>query len=571
MAELFTLPARATDSNGDNLSGAKIYFYATGTTTPQNVYSDVDLNTSLGAVVTADSGGKFVGIYLDPTKTYRAVLKTSDDVTTIYDLDPIGSGGNAGDIQFTQDGTGAVIRTVQAKLREDAISIIDFGGVGDDVTNNDTAFSDAIAAVRAKGGGYLYVPTGVYRCTSISVPDGVAVHIFGDGEQSVIRTTSATADLLTLTAWYSTVSRVKFLTSTTRTAGAYVTLAGAYTRAYNCHFDSDYIGVKMTGVGCKVIRNVFSNGANSARRIWASGGDTSQTIENNLMAAQAAGVSAGIFVDNSAALKIVDNDIIGQGRCLHIAPGNGQSVFSLWSRGNFYDTAAYGIAIEPSGTGTVYRCAIEDDWASSHTSDGILLSASGSAVINGIDIHGTETNLNGGNGVVLNGAGVTNVRYRGGPISRNNTGSAFVAQNSAGYFIVDGLQAQAADGLLANNYGVFLGTTDNYQIINCNLTGQTTGNLSGWTTGSTTKIARNNAGFVTNARGTATITSGSGSVTVTHGLAGTPTRIVTTPRNDPVGRWWCEDSNRTSTQFTINQNNAAVGYNVLYDWEAFYE
>ncbi len=118
MAELFTLPARATDSNGNNLSGAKLYFYITGTTTPQDVYSDAALNTSLGAVVTADSGGKFVGIYLDPLLTYRAVLKTSDGASTIYDLDPIGSGGSAGDIQFTPSGTGAVIRTVQAKLRE---------------------------------------------------------------------------------------------------------------------------------------------------------------------------------------------------------------------------------------------------------------------------------------------------------------------------------------------------------------------------------------------------------------------------------------------------------------------
>ncbi len=94
MAELFTLPARATDSNGDTLSGAKLYFYATGTTMAQNVYADSALSTSLGAVVTADSGGKFAAIYLDPAKTYRAVLKTSDDVTTIYDLDPISNGGS---------------------------------------------------------------------------------------------------------------------------------------------------------------------------------------------------------------------------------------------------------------------------------------------------------------------------------------------------------------------------------------------------------------------------------------------------------------------------------------------
>lgn len=94
MAELFTLPARATDSNGDNLSAAKLYFYLTGTTTPQSVYTTEALDTAHSNPVVADSGGKFAAIYLDPAKTYRAVLKTSDDVTTIYDLDPISNGGS---------------------------------------------------------------------------------------------------------------------------------------------------------------------------------------------------------------------------------------------------------------------------------------------------------------------------------------------------------------------------------------------------------------------------------------------------------------------------------------------
>jgi Chaperone of endosialidase len=91
-AELFLTPAPALDSNGNPLSGAKWYFYATGTTTPQNVYSDSTLLTSLGAVVTADSAGRFAEIYFDPALTYRGILKTSDGATTLYDIDPINNG-----------------------------------------------------------------------------------------------------------------------------------------------------------------------------------------------------------------------------------------------------------------------------------------------------------------------------------------------------------------------------------------------------------------------------------------------------------------------------------------------
>lgn len=114
MAELFTLPARATDSNGDNLSGAKLYFYATGTTTPQNVYTASDLLTPLSNPVVADSGGKFASIYMDPALTYRAVLKTSDGATTIYDIDPASMGlGGSGGADQVGTSTG---RTVEERL-----------------------------------------------------------------------------------------------------------------------------------------------------------------------------------------------------------------------------------------------------------------------------------------------------------------------------------------------------------------------------------------------------------------------------------------------------------------------
>lgn len=79
---------RVTDSNGNPVSGALLYFYTTGTTTPEAIYT-----TSAGSVehsnpVVADSEGLFDPVFLTEATTYRAVLKTADG-TTIWDADPI--------------------------------------------------------------------------------------------------------------------------------------------------------------------------------------------------------------------------------------------------------------------------------------------------------------------------------------------------------------------------------------------------------------------------------------------------------------------------------------------------
>jgi len=88
-AELFTDASRALDGNASPYAGAKWYFYTTGTLTPQNVYADADLNTSLGAVVTADDGGKFVPIYFDASLKYRGICQNSTGSVTLHDIDPI--------------------------------------------------------------------------------------------------------------------------------------------------------------------------------------------------------------------------------------------------------------------------------------------------------------------------------------------------------------------------------------------------------------------------------------------------------------------------------------------------
>lgn len=94
MAELFTLPARATDSNGVLLPGAKLFFYATGTSTPQSTYTTAALSVAHTNPVVADSSGKFPAIYFNPNLIYRGVLKDASGATTVFDIDPINKATN---------------------------------------------------------------------------------------------------------------------------------------------------------------------------------------------------------------------------------------------------------------------------------------------------------------------------------------------------------------------------------------------------------------------------------------------------------------------------------------------
>lgn len=65
-------------------------------------------------------------------------------------------------IGFIQAGTGAVLRTVQAKLR-DSVSLKDFGAVGDGVTNDTTAVGLALTA-----GVSLVIPEGDYLVDNLT-------------------------------------------------------------------------------------------------------------------------------------------------------------------------------------------------------------------------------------------------------------------------------------------------------------------------------------------------------------------------------------------------------------------
>jgi hypothetical protein len=119
----YTPRFRADDANGNPVPFAKLKFFEAGTVTPLPVYADVDGNTSLGVVVTADAGGLFAQLFMLP-QAYDIVCTTTADVTvwTAVDFFPpaASSASNsditatagvtfaAGEVGYISDGSGAL-------------------------------------------------------------------------------------------------------------------------------------------------------------------------------------------------------------------------------------------------------------------------------------------------------------------------------------------------------------------------------------------------------------------------------------------------------------------------------
>jgi hypothetical protein len=124
--------------------------------------------------------------------------KIADD--TIVNADVNASAGIvATKLAFTQAGTGATARTIDSKLK-DTVSVKDFGAVGDGVADDTAAVQAAINALTIGGGGTVYLPKGIYICTTLNLKNRVVLQGAGRGATVLKLKAGTDANLLVVEA-----------------------------------------------------------------------------------------------------------------------------------------------------------------------------------------------------------------------------------------------------------------------------------------------------------------------------------------------------------------------------------
>lgn len=131
MSQLLAAKETILDTNGDPVSGGKIYFYEAGTTTPLATYSDTGLTTANANPLVADGDGRLGPAYGQIDKLYKKRYTDSSD-NIIYEVDNVPPLATSSQASST---SGAIATTP-----------LQYGAVGDGLNDESTAVQAAIDA-----------------------------------------------------------------------------------------------------------------------------------------------------------------------------------------------------------------------------------------------------------------------------------------------------------------------------------------------------------------------------------------------------------------------------------------
>lgn len=231
-AALFLVPVFQALSTAGPINGAKAFFYQTGTTTDESVFTTSGLGVAHAQPVVADSSGRFDPIYLDSTKAYKLVLKDAAG-TTIKTYDPLNVAALGGSIG-TSDLAAAAVTAAKcaATLVADLLGYTAANLAGATFTG-ECRFNRTLSAVPASdSAGFLGAPQLTYNAAHTLIADDCGrslIHTDGTGRAWTIPLNASVA--FPLGTLIFLVNAGTGAVTITRTGGVVLRLAGAGTDA----------------------------------------------------------------------------------------------------------------------------------------------------------------------------------------------------------------------------------------------------------------------------------------------------------------------------------------------------
>jgi hypothetical protein len=548
MARLFDTGIFSVNAtNGSVGVGYKLHFYTTGTSTPKNTYptrADAVAGTNANAnPVVAASDGRWNPIWLTGGD-YKVVLKDFDDVT-LETRDPADSNEEsqlsattgAGLVGFSHSASYAAGTVGNHLKRFICVTDAPYSATGDGTTDDTAAFTAAIAAVIVAGGGTLWIPAGTFKVTS-ALTVASPMRFVGGGLGSIITTTSATANVFTVTSTSNDpgveFEGLYFKSTVTRSAGYYIESASANgTKVRRCRFEGAYNGIGATGTpnfqGLVVEDNEIIGTLGSGVVISAANG-TQGCVQFYIRRNKFTGTSNGsqtpiaILVTSAGDLMISHNHTLFCSTAVALAPATGNDIQAIKIYDNWFDSgSASGVAVSPTG-GTIRNAMISRNWIATFTAYGIV--ASGTGLIKKLDI---LDNTMGGFSSGINAAAtiISDLVIAGNAVGQCSAHGIATVANLNNFRITG--NSIGAVGEFTQNGGwdivVNAGTSTNYIIANNRMTGGVSGTLSDGGSGAV-KYIRNNIGYINQAKGATSVADGGA---VTHGLVAAPTTVRCTP------------------------------------------
>lgn len=350
-------------------------------------------NTSLSNFY--DAKGYRIANLADPTNDQDAVNNRS--MRSYVEKMIAGVVGGYG--WFIQAGFGAIYRTFQSKMR-DVVSVVDFGAVGDGVTDDYQAFQNAHDSLPADG-GVVIIPSGKFWRIEgiINITKPMTFKGSGSSPTTLSRTVNPSSTFFNVSNESCCIRDLRMIgigssLSTPGTFAIKTQNTGSRVKLINVQALNVYSGFDMKS-------NLFTIRDCEVRDIHSPSGVGIEVDQSSVV--DGIGLITGTIVQNAddtepyagvnlkAAVGILmsDNQFVQCGHSVAIAPDLGKTVTSIKMINMYFDTSNdAGLLLSNASGGVIQRITVADSWLSSSKN------GAGLRIVEGSNIDGLQLSSN---------------------------------------------------------------------------------------------------------------------------------------------------------------------------------